>query len=510
MARHETFQTVKNLAITVALAFGILGAGVILWSYLNPDSRDSSPLPVGVIVGSSEAQSADVYTIPSPFVTVAEKVKPTVANISAERITERSVVPMDPFRFFENPFEDFFRDRQEQPRERRRRREQNLGSGVIIDVEGYILTNNHVVSGAEEIRVRLSDDREFSAQLIGQDPETDVALIKLDIDQPLPPEDAATLGNSDDIRVGDWAIAVGNPFGLDRTVTVGVISAKGRANLDILGGAPAYQNFIQTDASINFGNSGGPLVNIRGEVIGINTAINAQGQGIGFAIPINMARKVADELRESGKIVRGYLGMLPQEITLDMAEALNLESTRGVLVGQVNEGTPAEKGGLRVGDIIIEFNAEPVRDVEQFRMMVADESPGTKVRMVVLREGRRETLTVTLADRSEYLDIAAGPQPEKVEEAWLGLEVEETGGAYGRRMGLENKSGVVVVQVEAGSPADDAGIAAGDLILKINWNDVGGLSDYDRIHDMLREQDKPISFLIERNERTSFVAVKPE
>ena len=506
MARHNSFQTVKNLVITVALAFFILSAGVMLWSYLSPASRDTAPSPAGVIVGSSEAQSADVYTIPSPFVTVAEMVKPTVANISAERIAERSTMPLDPFRFFEN----FFPDMEEQPRERRRMREQSLGSGVIIDIEGYILTNNHVVSGAEEIKVRLSDDREFSAELVGQDPETDVALIKLELDDPLIPQDVATLGDSDEIRVGDWAIAVGNPFGLDRTVTVGVISAKGRSNLDILGGAPAYQNFIQTDASINFGNSGGPLVNIKGEVVGINTAINAQAQGIGFAIPINMARKVADELRESGKIIRGYLGMLPQEITQDMAQALNLESTEGVLVGQVNEDTPAEKGGLRVGDIIIRFNGETVRDVERFRMMVADERPGTKVRMLVVREGEQETLTVTLGDRADYLDIAVAPEPEEQEETWLGMEVEDIDGEYGRRMGLERMDGVVVVQVEAGSPADDAGIAPGDLILKINWSDVSGLSDYRRIRDSLRDPDKPVSFLIERNGRTSFVPVKPD
>jgi serine protease Do len=510
MAHQGSFQTVKNLAITVVLALFILGAGIMLWSYLSPTSRDSSPSPVDMIVRPSEAQSADIYTIPSPFVTVAEEVKPTVANISAERVTERSVVPLDPFRFFENPFEDFFRGPEEQPRQRRQMREQSLGSGVIIDAQGYILTNNHVVAGAEKIKVRLSDDREFNATVVGQDPETDVALIKLDIDGPLPSKDVATLGDSDGIRVGDWAIAVGNPFGLDRTVTVGVISAKGRSNLDILGGAPAYQNFIQTDASINFGNSGGPLVNIRGEVIGINTAINAQAQGIGFAIPINMAKKVTDELRESGKIVRGYLGMLPQEITPDMAQALNLDSTEGVLVGQVNENTPAEKGGLKVGDVIVQFNGEKVHNVEQFRMMVADERPGTKVRIVVLREGKQKTLTITLGDRTEYLATASGTEPEKVEQAWLGMEVEDVGGEYGRKLGLEKRNGVVVVRVEVGSPADDAGIAAGDLILKINWNDVNDLSDYQRIQRSLENRKKPISFLIERNGQTSFVAVKLE
>ena len=510
MAHRGSLQTVKNLVITIALASVILFAGMMLWSYLSPTAQIVSPSPVDMVVRPSEAQSADVYTIPSPFVSVAEKVKPTVANISAERVTERSAVPWDPFRFFENPFDEFFREREEQPRQRRRMREQNLGSGVIIDVQGYILTNNHVVTGAEKIKVRLSDDREFNATLVGQDPETDVALIKLEINDPLAQEDVARLGDSDDIRVGDWAIAVGNPFGLDRTVTVGVISAKGRSNLDILGGAPAYQNFIQTDASINFGNSGGPLVNIRAEVIGINTAINAQGQGIGFAIPINMAKKVADELRERGKIVRGYLGMLPQEITFDMAQALNLGSTEGVLVGQVNADTPAEKGGLKVGDIIVRFNDEKVRDVEQFRMMVADQSPGAKVTVVVVREGQDRTLTVELGDRAEYLDVAAGVEPEEADQIWLGMEVENVSGPDGRRLGLEKKNGVVIVQVEAGSPADEAGIVPSDLILKINWNDVNDLSDYQRIQDTLEGQDKPISFLIERNERTSFVAVKPE
>ncbi len=510
MAHRGSLQTFKNLVITMALASLILFAGMILWSYLSPATRNVSPSPVDMVASPSEAQSADIYTVPSPFVSVAERVKPTVANISAERVTEQSGVPWDPFRFFDNPFEEFFREREEQPRQRQRMREQSLGSGVIIDVQGYILTNNHVITGAEKIKVRLSDDREFDASLVGQDPETDVALIKLQIDDPLPPEDVARLGDSDAIQVGDWAIAVGNPFGLDRTVTVGVISAKGRSNLDILGGAPAYQNFIQTDASINFGNSGGPLVNIRAEVIGINTAINAQGQGIGFAIPINMAKKVAAELRESGTIVRGYLGMLPQEITRDMAEALNLGSTEGVLVGQVNASTPAEKGGLKVGDIIVRFNGEKVLNVEQFRMMVADQNPGTKVRVMVVREGQDRTLTIELGDRAEYLDLAAATEPEKADQIWLGMEVENVSGPYGRQLGLEKKSGVVVVQVEAGSPAEEAGIVPGDFILKINWNDVNDLSDYQRVQDTLEGQDKPISFLIERNERTSFVAVKPE
>jgi serine protease Do len=346
---------------------------------------------------------------------------------------------------------------------------------------------------------------------VGQDPETDVALIKLQIDGLLPAEEVAVLGDSDEIQVGDWAIAVGNPFGLDRTVTVGVISAKGRSNLDIVGGTPAYQNFIQTDASINFGNSGGPLVNIRGQVIGINTAINVQGQGIGFAIPINMAKKVSDELKARGKVIRGYLGMLPQEITPDIAEAKELPSTEGVLVGQVNEDTPAERGGLKVGDVIVSFADQKVKTVKQFRLLVAEKSPGSEVHITVIREGKKKELTVTLGDRSQYLDlISEGDEGEQEEPLWLGIEVEEIVGQVARRFGLEGQKGVVVTRVEVGSPADDKGIVEGDVILRIGNQDVDGIEDYGRIKRSLEDQKKAVLFLIKRGDQTSFVAIKPE
>jgi Do/DeqQ family serine protease len=510
MATQGHFQTVKNLVITAGLAALLIIAGMFFLSQLSFSPRGSAPVSTDVIIAPSEAQMDDVFTSPSPFVAVAEQVKPTVVNISAERITERSVLPWQSFPFFENPFEEYFRDREEEPQQRRRMREQNLGSGVIIDPQGYILTNNHVVRNAEDIKVRLSDDREFQAEVIGEDPETDVALIKLDIEEPLPPEDVATLGDSDEIQVGDWAIAIGNPFGLDRTVTVGVISAKGRSNLDILGGAPAYQNFIQTDASINFGNSGGPLVNIKGEVVGINTAINVQGQGIGFAIPINMARKISDELRMSGKVVRGYMGMLPQEITRDMAEALDLSSTAGVLVGQVSPDTPAEKGGLMVGDVIVVFDGRDVTGVEQFRLMVAEKNPGSEVDIEIIREGKRKQLSMTLGDRADYLDIASEREPGEDTATWLGMDVDALGGEFARRMGVDEEEGVVVTHVEVGSPAEDAGIAPGDVIQKINLKDVRDLADYGEIRESLEGQKKAISFHIKRDGRASFVAVKPE
>jgi serine protease Do len=389
-------------------------------------------------------------------------------------------------------------------------KEQSLGSGVIIDRQGYILTNNHVIQGAEEVKVRLSDDREFQAEIIGQDPETDVALLRLKIDQPLPTEEVANLGDSDEIQVGDWAIAVGNPFGLDRTVTVGVISAKGRSNLDIVGGTPAYQNFIQTDASINFGNSGGPLMNIRGEVIGINTAINVQGQGIGFAIPINMAKRVSDELRAQGKVVRGYLGMLPQEITADIAEAKELSSTQGVLVGQVSKDTPAQRGGLEVGDVITEFDGRKIEGVKQFRLAVAEKRPGSEVSIMVIREGKRKELTVTLGDRAEYLGLAQADSEATGKPAWLGIEVEDVHGDFARRVGLKEEKGVVVTNIEVGSPADDKGILQGDVIIRIGNEEVQDIDDYRRIARSLEGHPKAILFLIKRGDQTSFVAVKPD
>jgi len=510
MSAHSSFQTVKNMFVTALLAIIFIFIGVLVASHLNLSPRPQAQSYVQAI-SSPVADESGSAIAPSPFVTVAEKVKPTVVNISAERITERSFLPTLPFRFFEDPFEEFFRDRnREEPRTPRKMKEQSLGSGVIIDPQGYILTNNHIIQGAEEVKVRLSDKREFQAAIVGQDPETDVALIKLQIDELLPSEDVAVLGNSDHIRVGDWAIAVGNPFGLDRTVTVGVISAKGRSNLDILGGTPAYQNFIQTDASINFGNSGGPLVNIRGEVIGINTAINVQGQGIGFAIPINMAKKVSDELRSQGKVVRGYLGMLPQEITADIAEAKDLSSTEGVLVGQVNENTPAQRGGLEVGDIIVEFDGQKVKTVENFRLMVAEKSPGSKVRIEVIRDGQRKSLTVTLGDRTEYLGQSSTGEEETEKLPWLGIEVEDVHGDFARRLGLDEDRGVVVINVEVGSPADDKGVRRGDVILQIGDQEVKGSEDYQRIVRLLEGQKKAILFLIKRGEQTSFVAVKPE
>jgi S1-C subfamily serine protease len=297
-------------------------------------------------------------------------------------------------------FDDLFPN---DPREeqRRPRRQQGSGSGFLLDHDGYIMTNNHVISRAENVVVMLSDGTELEAEIIGQDPATDVALIKVDprdYDGELP---ILEVGDSDDIRVGDWAIAVGNPFGqLAGSLTVGVVSAKGRQDLNIMGGTPAYQNFIQTDASINFGNSGGPLVNSRGQVIGVNTAINPAGQGIGFAIPINMAAKIADQLKNEGRVVRGYLGILPQELTPELAESLDIPGTEGILIGQVIEDTPADRAGLERGDVIVRMNDRELSgDVNAFRLRVAEQPVGEEIRLEVIREGREKRIGVVLEER---------------------------------------------------------------------------------------------------------------
>ncbi len=438
---------------------------------------------------------------PSPFVEVAEKVMPAVVSID----TKKTVNSDSPFEMDE-PFGRLFRDLLPDFR----RREYNVpgyASGFIFDSEGYVVTNNHVVQDAEEITVRLLDETEYEATVIGADPNTDIAILKIENDGDLP---FVELGDSEGIRIGDWAIAIGNPFGrLEGTVTVGVISAKGRSALSIVGGTPALQDFIPTDASINFGNSGGPLVNIDGEAIGMNTAINPLGQGIGFAIPINMVKHVASEIIEHGKVSWGYLGILPQEIGKDMAEALGVETKSGILVGSVVEDSPAYEAGMETGDIILEFDGRAVRgDVDQFRLMVANAGMGKDVGVVVVRDGDRKNLKVRLGERPTEIARAGAPRPS---QEWLGLRVDDVTGSQGRKFvpsGVE--TGVVITGVEEGSPAEDAGLRAGDMIEEVNGEDIDSLSDFRKVKDQFEDRDdKPVLFLAGREGTTRYVAVKP-
>ena len=440
---------------------------------------------------------------PSPFVDVAAKVMPAVVSID----TKKKVETGSPG--FDEPFGRLFRDLIPEFQQQQRREYQVPGfaSGFIFDSRGYVVTNNHVVSDAQEIVVRLLDGSEYKATVVGTDPNTDIAIIKIDMPGRPP---VVNLGNSDAIRVGDWAIAVGNPFGrLEGTVTVGVISAKGRSALNIVGGTPALQDFIQTDASINFGNSGGPLVNIDGEAVGVNTAINPLGQGIGFAIPINLVKHVSEEIIKYGKVSWGYLGILPQEITKDIADALGVDVKSGILVGSVVEDGPAAKAGVRTGDIIQEFDGDKVGNVDQFRLKVAQTGVGKEVALLVVRKGERKTVNVKLAERPT--EVARAEEQSKPKEAWLGLGVDDVSGAVGRQVAPSNvERGVVVVGVDQGSPAEEAGIAPGDLIEEINGEPVGNVGKYNSLIDKaMGRTDKPVLFLVKRDEGSRFVAIKP-
>ena len=385
------------------------------------------------------------------FTIVADRVTPAVVNVSTVPKKPSAEETPERFREFfgEEFYERFFRRR---PRDDARA----SGSGVIVDPKGYILTNNHVIENAREITVRLSDSRKFSATLVGRDPKTDLAVLKVQASAALP---TAELADSDRLRVGQWAIAIGNPFGLDRTVTVGIISATARTRV----GVATYENFIQTDASINPGNSGGPLLNIDGKVIGINTAIVASGQGIGFSIPINEAKAVMAQLIAKGRVVRGWLGVAIQDITDELASSFGVREREGVLVADVMKGGPAETAGLRAGDVVVEVNGVRVREVPDLQRRVAGLAPGERVRIVVVRDGARQPATVTIGEMpSEEPTVRA-----QAGEDGFGLHVEPLSPGIADRLNLAVSQGVLVVDVAAGGPAARAGLRRGDVILEV-------------------------------------------
>src|SRR5262245_37204375 len=385
------------------------------------------------------------------FSSVSDRVTPAVVNVST--VPKRGSSGSDEQRFREY-FGDEFYDRyfRRRPREDSR----STGSGVIVDPSGYILTNNHVIENAQDITVRLSDSRKFTATLVGRDPKTDIAVLKVDVPAPLP---AAEIGDSDRLRVGQWVIAIGNPFGLDRTVTAGIVSATARNRV----GVTTYENFIQTDASINPGNSGGPLVSLDGRVIGINTAIVAAGQGIGFSIPINEAKAVMSQLIAKGRVVRGWLGIVIQDVTDELSSSFGVREREGVLVSDVMKGGPAENAGLRAGDVVVELNGTRIREVPDLQRRVAGVAPGERVRVVVLRDGVRQPVTVTIAempaDEPRVLALTGGEE--------FGLQVEPLSPGAAERLNLSTSQGVLVVDVAAGSPADRAGLRRGDVILEV-------------------------------------------
>ncbi len=459
---------------------------------------DASKAPGGTAQVVAASTSALAATPESPFVGVVQKTLPAVVFIDVRK----TVTGGDGDDSQEELFRRFFGDGTRHPRV-----QPSSGSGFIIDTEGHILTNNHVVRDANDITVTLNDHRTFKAKVVGTDPETDVAVIKI-VGENLP---VLPLGDSDRLQVGDWAIAIGNPLGqLRGSVTVGIISAQGRTDLNIWGGTPTFQDFIQTDASINFGNSGGPLCYFHGEAIGINTAINTSGQGIGFAIPINLAKHVADQLLASGKVQRAWLGIQLAELTPELAEGFGLSVQQGILVQSVLPGTPAEKAGFRRNDVIVEFNGLSVSEVPKFRLKVADTKIGSRVPVTVLRDGKRVDLNVLLAERPK--DGVAQNVPDANDDtgpaALAGL-----GGLKVRDMTAEEKraaktdAGVAITDVEDGSAADDAGLQAGDIIEQVGGKPVTTATALMRTLKDLKGSRKHAALLVLSNGTPRFVAL---
>lgn len=489
------------ILITVGVLIGLMMATDLGW--LTSSTAVDPPRPVaGVslpLLSSGEEGS-------QLLVKVAQSVTPAVVNIATTRVVKgQEGVPLTPF--FEDPFfrrffgDEFFRQF-DVPRERR---EQSLGSGVIVDPSGYIVTNNHVISKADEIKVLLNDRREYKGKIVGTDPKTDLAVIKIDATN-LP---TIPWGDSSKLQVGELVLAVGNPFGLNQTVTMGIISAVGRANV----GIADYEDFIQTDAAINPGNSGGALVNIRGEIIGINTAIFTRSggyMGIGFAVPSNMAKSVMESLRTKGKVVRGWLGVTIQEVNADLAKQFGLKEARGALVSDVLEDSPAEKAGVERGDVIIELNGKPVESASQLKNLVAQLGVGTKADLTVVRDKKEKRLTVVIGEQPKEIASMGTEERPGTSTALSGIEVHDLTPDLARRFGLpRDEQGVVVTGVEPNSQAEIAGIRRGDLIMEINRSPVRDTQDYDRIVSVLKKGE-PVLLLIKRDGRTLFITLSGE
>lgn len=417
------------------------------------------------------AESVQYFNAPASFNQLAEMVRPAVVNIRAVK-TIKGGGPV--FRQFQrdpwsekSPFKEFF-ERFFGEDMQREFKQPSLGSGFIIDKEGFVVTNNHVIEDADQIKVKLKDQREFDAKIVGRDANTDIALLKIESGDNLP---VVKLGDSDALEVGQWVLAIGSPFGLEHTVTAGIVSAKGR----VIGSGP-YDDFIQTDASINPGNSGGPLLNLKGEVIGINTAIVASGQGIGFAIPINLAKDIIVALKNEGEVTRGWLGVAIQDLSSDMAEYYAIEKKEGVFVADVFEGDPADAAGIQRKDIILELNGEKIKTTRQLTAMIAKIPVGESARLKILRDGKEKTVQVVIGKRPEER-LAARGQPEEQAEAF-GIGVSNLTPEITQRFDTDETSGVIVTRVESGSKGDNADIRVGDIIKEINRQPIKDLSDY--------------------------------
>ncbi len=446
--------------------------------------------------------AGDVAMVPESFSSLADAVSPAVVNIRTEKTIQgggrvfRHFNQQNPFGnndHFNDFFEKFFG---EQPQKDYKQR--SLGSGFIIDKDGYIVTNNHVIENADKIKVKLKDGKEYSAKIVGKDPSTDIALIKINAGDNL---HVLPFGDSSAIKVGQWVVAIGSPFGLEQTVTAGIISAKGR----VIGSGP-YDNFLQTDASINPGNSGGPLIDMQGQVIGINTAIIASGQGIGFAIPINLAKGVIEQLKTKGEVTRGWLGVVIQDINDDVANYYGVKDKKGVLVTEVIKGDPADKAGIRPQDIIIEVNNQKVDSSRDLTNLVANIPVGEKVKITILRDNKKQTLTVDVAKRPEENKLMSSNGSGKTHEEDLGIQVSNITPEVAKQLNVSPSDGVLVEQVISGSKAEAAGVQNGDIIKEINHHAVKSVDEFTSELSKLKKKDEIQLFIWRMN--AGFVVIK--
>jgi serine protease Do len=494
----NTFSVRQSAAI-LSLAFVFLGGGFLglfasAWSG-HPLFGSRTLVPMFVARGPGAADDPNALG----FSPIVKPVLPAVVSIASSRVVKVPQMPLlnDPF------FQQFFGG--QIPRGPQQEREHGLGSGVIVSPDGYILTNNHVIDKATDIKVMLADKRQFPGKVVGADPKTDVAVVKIEATG-LP---TVTLGDSSKLQVGDYAFAIGNPFGVGETATMGIISATGRNGLDI----EDYEDFIQTDAAINPGNSGGALLNARGELIGINTAILSGGsggnQGIGFAIPINMAKHVMDEILKHGKVVRGYIGVGIQEVTPGLAKAFNVSPEKGALVGNVEADSPGARAGLQRGDVITELDGQPISGPNDLRLRVGAMTPGTAVHLKVNRNGESRDVSMTLGEAPASKGAANAPLGSLESGPMRDVQVDELTANARQQLGLNSQvKGVVVTAVPDGSPAADAGLQRGDVIEQVNRQPVNSVADYQRL---IRQAGKQaIVLLVNRGENTTFVVVEPE
>jgi len=482
----ETKKRIRKTLMALIMAAALVAAG-----YGISPAVKGNDIPVPEVAKISETPM-----VPANFSDLAEKVRPGVVNIQVVKTVKNAGygVPF-PFR---TPFGDFFGPfSDENPH--RIPEQQGVGSGFVISSDGYILTNNHVINDATQIKIKLSDGKEYDAKVVGRDPKTDLALLKAERASNLRP---LQLGDSDSLKVGNWVVAIGSPFGLEQTVTAGIVSAKGR----VIGSGP-YDNFIQTDASINPGNSGGPLLNTEGRVVGINTAIFSQSGGnvgIGFAIPVNMAKEIVPQLEENGHVTRGWLGVGIQKITPELAKSFGLKDEKGALVSQVVKGGPADKAGIETGDVIVEFDGKKVSDMNDLPRVVASTPVGKTVAVKVLRGGNWVDREVKIAEMEQKEEVANVSTRKP-----LGMTVQNITPQIAKGLGLKSEAGVVVASVVPGSPAAEADIRSGDVIQQVNKKPVKDVEDFKTKIENSKDQES-ILLLIQRGDSTLFAALTPK